>query len=1177
MPITYSEDQLKVINSRGRNLIVSAAAGAGKTSVLVRRIIERITDKENPIDINRILVVTFTRAAAGEMKERIAAALEEELTKFPEDGHLQRQATLVHNANITTIDSFCLDVLKNNFHKIGVDPSFRVAGEGETDLLKADAMENVMTSAYEKNDPEFFNLIDCYVKKDKDTNVEDNIKSLYNFAMSYPWPEDWLKGCFKAYELNSPEEFEESELLKRVCDVAKDVFKNADVLLERLYDVITTPGGPEIYEPTHEELCKLSEEAQAIFEKRDYVKASEFMASHSVPQFSMKNDESDPVLKETAKELRKAYKDKIDALNKAFFGISVKEQYDAMRTAGRTVKVLTELTIDFMKEFERLKRERSVIDFTDMEHMAVKILIEDYKGLNEYKVTDVAKEYRQMFDEVMIDEYQDSNLVQEIILAAVSHQGTDLIDNRFMVGDKKQSIYRFRLARPQIFTAKEKEYKENPDSSEVIYLKENYRSRKEVVDSVNKVFKDIMCEEYGGSAYTDDEALYARAEFPEAEGYKTKIILTENYGKTVKYARKWEAEELVRLIDSLVGHKLVYDKDKKEMRKASYKDIAVLMGTPTKWTKDISEALSDHSIPFHLEGVGTFYESQEISDIINFLRIIDNPLNDIALYATMTSYFGGFDDEYMAYIKGEGEKSEFYLWDKVIGRLSRHPDDERLKKFTDLVKVYRDLSIYTPIGELINRLVTDTGFLLYESASRNGKLREANIELLIKKASDYAKTSFSGIFHFLRYVELLKKTGVEEGEAGIFDENSDTVRVMSIHKSKGLEFPICIVAAIEDAFITKDQSGEFVLDIDDGIGADAIDPEKRVKSATIKRKLIKNKIALESLGEEIRLLYVAMTRAKEQLILLGSVKDAGTFFENPSILKPNSFLNLLKAPVMKNGFEFFEVTAVDPKDFELTDTAKVFDVKNARAELENYKADDRLSDDIKAFITFEYPYKNLEKLYTKTTVSNLKMEAMEEVQGETEKLFAERERSEYVPVFAGGGVTVSGTDRGTAYHTLLRLLDFTKLPSEKEWRGQLEAAVEIGKTTKEEVALVNFSKLSAFASDDMAMRMHKAAVSGRLYKEQPFVMGVPAIRVDPAFPEDETVLVQGVIDVFFYEGDEIVVLDYKTDRVDTLGELSERYKAQLDYYAEALQNLTGKKVKEKALYSFALNSSVSVS
>ncbi len=1175
MAITFSEDQLKVIKSRDKNLLVSAAAGSGKTSVLVERIIRRITDPVSPIDIDRILVVTFTHAAAAEMKEKIIDALEAELFKHPDNSRLVRQSTLIHNAEITTIDSFCLDVLKENFHSINVDPSFRVANTGEIKLLKEDALSAVLDRAYEEKDPDFYNLIDCYVKKDKDSNIEESILKLYEFAMSYPWPEKWLNDNRNDYFFDDIESFKNSDLLKRVDERILHELSALKPMLDKAYDICTLPAGPNLFIPTVEGYLNDLECFIDTFKEGGRDALQDVIRDYKAPLLTTKKSDADKALSDSVRRIRGDFNDSLKDLRSKYLTAPIEEEYESMLIAGKNVSMLTKLTLDFKAEFEALKRDRGVIDFSDMEHMAVDILIKDYEDMDHYTVTDVAKEYQKRFDEVMIDEYQDSNLVQEIILAAVSHQGTDMSQNRFMVGDVKQSIYRFRLARPQIFMHRESGYNMTPDSCEVIHLKENYRSRTEVVDSVNAIFEEIMNPELGGIPYTENERLYAKADYPNTVNDNTsKLILTDTGKKVKKYVKEMECACLADIVEKLIASKReIYDKKEKIMRPVRYKDIAVLLRAPSNWRKDIGTSFDNKGIPFFVEGMGKFYEAKEIQDIINFLRIVDNPLNDIALFGAFTSFFGKGDNSLAALVKGEAEENEYYLYEKMKGFNARHPENKIVSDFLALLDRYRKLSVYTPISELITHLVTESGFLLYNGAKTAGKQKEANIELLIKKASDFSTTSFFGIFHFLRYIELMEKAeAVDEGEASIVDENADIVRIMSIHKSKGLEFPICIVMALEDSFNRKDRSDYFLADIDEGIGAMAIDPVKRTKRMTLKRQLIADKISDESLGEDIRVLYVALTRARDNLIMLSSVKDSDKFFESVGG-KQGSYLDLIKDPVLSNR-RFFSVEVVNGIDSDSVALKNSFDKKSIRNDLENGYADEGLKEEILDILNFEYPHKELEGLYIKTTVSNLKMAAMEEVQGETEELFKERERKEYIPLFAGGVRHISGTDRGSAYHALLALIDFTKEPSEKEWKDQFEKAILQGVTTKEELSLVNTDKLLMFAKTDMAHRMHKAALNGKLFKEQPFVMGVNAKRLKETFPQDENVLIQGVIDVFFEEDDGIVVLDYKTDNVSSENELVDRYRAQLDYYAEALTKLKGKSVTQKVLYSFGLNKNI---
>lgn len=1186
MGTTFSDDQKRVIDARDKNILVSAAAGSGKTTVLVERILRRVTDPVKPIDIDRILVVTFTRAAAQEMKERIRQALEKELEDHPGNANLVRQSTLIHNAQINTIDGFCLNVVRNNFHRIGLDPSFRIGNDGEIKLLKKDVLKQVLDDAYEKaardKDEEFYSLIENYASKDKDTKIEDSIMSLYHLAMSCPAPEKWLKDCKKDYEYESLEDFQNSELFQKAIIIIRQKLNAAKELFATARFYCEMEGGPAGYLPAIERDEEQIEELLEICDKGNFEAVREAVKSYKA--MTLGKAGGDGSRNDMVKKLREGGKDILKALTKDFFGKTPEEEYESHMKSGHAVKKLIDLVLAYKEAFDAAKRERNILDFSDMEHMAIEILLnmDEYEDIDHFTVSQAALEYRDIFEEVMTDEYQDSNQVQEIILKAVSRENTDRPGNRFMVGDIKQSIYRFRLARPEIFNGKMKEYDADGQASEVIRLKENYRSRQEVVDCVNDVFQTVMKEETGGVEYDDNAKLYAKADFIQTEeNYPAQVILAEKGDKKADAAREMEACLLADKILELVGTKQVYDRKTKKMRPAEFGDCAILFrGIKSTWRTPIKKAFDAAGIPYHMEGSGTFYSAKEVSAVLNFLTVLDNPFHDIALYGIMTSYFGGMTDKEAASVRADHKGAGEYLWDMLKAAASEEGEESKAAKLITLIETYRKKVTYTPIGELISEIVTSTGFLQYVTALRDGKQREANIELLIKKAQDYAKTSFSGLFHFIRYVELITKSEEEEGEANIFDEHSDTVRILTIHKSKGLEFPICIVADIDSSFNQRDSSNPFLCDVDGGIATCDIDPVRRTKQKTLKQICLAEKMKQDTIGEEIRIFYVAMTRAKEQLILFGTAKDGGTHFQMVPPAKRDSYLAMLEATNAEFcGTEHFVFQYIDQEGSLAKKTKEVFDLQKVREDFEEGQPSAeacQLAEDLKKRLEVPYSHPELAHLYTKTTVSALKMEAMEETQGETKLKFEKREQEEYVPAFAGGGVTISGTDRGTAYHKLMQLIDFTQDISKEGWETQFAEMVQKGFMDQEEEDLVPFSKIHAFGATKLAERMHEAAGRGELFKEQPFVMGVPASRVEKEFPSEETILVQGVIDVYFIEDDRVVVMDYKTDRVDTAQELVDRYKEQIDIYADALKQLTGKEVKEKLLYSFCLNEEISV-
>lgn len=1170
MACIFSTDQQSVIDSRSQNVLVSAAAGSGKTSVLTERIIQRIIDKENPIFIDRVLVVTFTKAAAAEMKGRIAQALEKKLKERPFDTHLQMQSSLIHNAMITTIDSFCLNVVKNNFHKIDLDPSFRPASNGERDLLMKDVMKALIKRYYAEADEDFLFLVDCYSKKTGDDTIEANILRLYNMSMSYPWPEKWLEERREDYNYSTVEELENSDLAGDYIDAVTQNLRAMIPAMENIIDRLDTPGAPDVYEDV------FLDDIEQIKAYADMLSGCRLSEIINLPAVSWKRlpqaKEYDKEIKEQFQKDRNKVKDAVADEIAKLASVPVELQLEFMNSAGRVVNKLIDMTLDFIAEFSRAKRDRGIIDFSDMEHMAIDILIDTYNDDGTYEITDVAANYRNFFSEVMVDEYQDSNLVQEIIIRSVSREESDN-PNRFMVGDVKQSIYRFRLARSKIFLDKMKAYSKDAAAHDrLITLKKNFRSRKSVIDSVNSVFENAMTLETSGMEYDDDARLYFGAEYSEdTVDNKSEIIMlsTDLKGDDLKLK---QAEVVAERIRKLLANMKVTDRETKALRPVSYRDIAILCRSASKWADFLKEALEQRSIPFHMEGTGTFFETREIRDIMDFLRIIDNPLNDVALCGALTSFFGGFNDDDLARIKVAGSETDYYLWEKLMTYASGAPEDKKVSDFCALVERYRGLVKILPIQKLILTLLDETGFRNIVAALPDGRQRLANIELLVVKSAEYAKTSFSGLFHFLRYVELIKRMDSDEGEANVFDENADVVKIMTIHKSKGLEFPVCFIMGIDDEFSDNDITGEFITEVDAGIGANYIDPVRRIKAGTLRRNYIKEVIWRENVAEELRVLYVAMTRAREKLIMVGK-READKEYKVP--VKKKSYYDFIYGARSKAAyFDEIEITDVDEVEKEV---AEAVDRATLLAELTTgANADAELLNRLKERFSFEYPYKNLETLYTKTTVSELKLIAMAETDEEAAHEFHGNETAIYVPKFAGGEEEVKGSRRGTAYHNLLQLLNFAAFVGKDsagkraELETQKKGILSSEKMSAEDMDLIFDRKILDFLETDVAEAMGRCEAEGTLFKEQPFVLGVPADSLDSNFPASETVLVQGVIDVYYVVDGKAVILDYKTDRIDSATALADRYRKQLDYYGAAVHQLTGLEIGGEIIYSFGL-------
>lgn len=1189
MAVEFTPEQRQVIELHGCNILVSAAAGSGKTAVLTERIVEMVCRKEAPVDIDRLLVVTFTNAAAAEMRERINAAVLARLEKDSENEHLQRQAALMHNAQITTIDSFCLFVLRNNFQDIGLDPTFRVADEGELELLKQDVLAQLLEERFATGEEVFLHCVEYYCPGGRESVLEEHILDLYRYALSFPFPEDWLEERKADYRIATVEELEQSEAGKYLSAHLRRTLQALCQDMRRAEAVCEEPDGPYMYGETVEKEREALESLLALSSLEEYAVR---IPALSFGRLSSKKDDTVSVIKrERVKRLREGVKESVKKLEEAYFMLPLTAGLERMKACEAAVCMLVDLCLEFKQRLDEKKRDRKLLDFSDMEHFALQILLHKTED-GRIAPTKTALEYRDYFAEVLIDEYQDSNLVQEYLLKAVSGEEEGSY-NRFMVGDVKQSIYKFRLARPALFLEKYHTYSTAEGGLRRIDLHKNFRSRAEVIDTVNRVFAKIMTRELGGIVYDDAAALYSGAVYPENADCGSELILFEKPPKESEWnAKQVEALGIAARIRRLKQEFLVTDKETGKMRPASYRDMVVLLRTNSGWDEEFRAVFEKEGIPAYVSGKTGYFAAQEIRDILMFLRLLDNPLQDIPLFGTMKSVFGGFSDEEAALVRS-ADKEGAYLYDCLCACAREDGEavnvDEALRhkcrNFLEQLDRYRSYTAYMPIHELLERLLRDYEYPAYVAALPAGSRRLANVEMLLTKAAGFEKNSYYGLFHFVRYIEQLEKYRVDYGEAGTLDENADVVRIMSIHKSKGLEFPIVFVAGLSKRFNMQDTSRALIVDVDLGIGTDYVNPVQRIKSKTFRKNVLSAKLRQDNLAEELRVLYVAMTRAKEKLIMTGVVEEPQAYLEREREMgQEMTYTRLTGASCFLDYLlpVFPEVTVMALEELALAELKEGVSGAGRRlclTELLN-PADREALAILEERFAYEYPHKNMENLYTKTTVSELKKAAMESGQEEPAKeLFPQEEIKPYVPLFMREKEEVSGTTRGSAVHRVMELLDFT---GEYKNREQIVAAINRfaaeGRLSQEYQRAVRPDKILYFLKTPLAARMRAAAMSGRLYREQPFVYGISAARLqdksrpdgENTFPADETVLIQGIVDVFFEEDDGLVLLDYKTDVIKVPEELVKRYKVQLDYYAEALESLTGKRVKERVLYSFYL-------
>ena len=1271
MGVSWTKEQQKVIDTRNCNLLVSAAAGSGKTAVLVERILKRITDPHHPADIDRLLIVTFTRAAAGEMKERIRAAIEKQLEENQEDEHLQRQASLIHHAQITTIDSFCSYVVKNYFHLIDLDPSFRMGEEGEMRLMQADAADRVLEEAYAREDnADFSDFVDCFGGGKSDTRIADYMIRLYEFSMSYPYPEEWLETCRKAYEIQGTEELLQAPWFQAVKREAKRQIQEAAQLLTQAEQLSGEADGPAFY---LELLGMEKYSVQAVCAQEDFFSWKERLDALEFKRLPPGKKAEKELVSETKQELVKSLrneaKDLIKDIKARYFAQTAEEMTETLKKAAKPVGVLVDLTLAFQKAYQAKKKEKNVLDFADLEHYALKILVDHSDG--EDKRTDAARELASRFTEIMIDEYQDSNLVQEKLLTAVS-QMEEGNNNIFMVGDVKQSIYRFRLARPDLFMEKFRSYPAKEGGKTLrIDLHRNFRSRKEVLDGVNYLFYQLMGDDLGGVEYDEDAALYPQLAFPQKEQESLtpadELLLLEEdeeiwqEQETSQTSRELEARMAALRIREIMEEEQVLDKETGRYRKPRFSDFTLLLRTVSGWSETFKKVLNASGIPANVTTKTGYFSASEVAAVLDYLQILDNPFQDIPLAGAMKSMPGGFSLEELAQIGEIGKEEEtHYLYESLLAAEKR--EGSLGVKVRGFLKTYRDLRKlvpYTPMHELLWAFYDATGFLVYQQAFVTGEQRKANLLMLLEKARDYESTSYRGLFHFVRYIENLKKYQMDFGEASVLSENDDSVKIMSIHSSKGLEFPIVFVCGMGKQINLQDARDSIVLHPDLGIGAACVDEKLRIRTKTLLQKAVQQEITLESLGEELRILYVALTRAKERLVLTGTVSGLEKKLAGWGLLKKQekkrlpyglrskgkTYLDWVLAALSRHkamkplyeacglevnalnplyeGTAEFSVRKLSPGELALGEAQTRTEEKRKQEELLNWDTENVYNREIRRELeesfSYEYPFAHLARIPAKMTVSEVKRRLAQkdeeslEVYGEERNLYGERKRlhgeeqnlyeqdlnlhgrypqadaeekqesrpaqmgereepplEAYVPRFMREEEEeLQGAQRGTAYHRVLESLDFSRTDSSEDIARQIRELTDQGKITPQMARAVSPTVLYRLAGGHLGRRMRSAWERGELYREQPFVIEVRAEEVSREFQSQEGILIQGIIDAYFLEGDAWVLVDYKTDRVSPRNprELTQKYKIQLDYYAQALYRMTGKRVKEAYIYS----------
>jgi len=1186
--------------------------GSGKTAVLVERIINKIVNEN--IDIDRLLVVTFTNAAASEMRERILDAIYKKIEENPENENLQKQITLINKASICTIDSFCLQVIKNNFYNLDITPNFRIADTSEIELLKQEVLEELFEEKYEEENIDFIKLINTYTSYRDDTPLKDLILKIYTYIQSNPFPKKWLNEKIEMFNLkdNLKEDFAKTiwgEILLR--DLEEEVTDCILTLENIKSDLNKYPELDKFYKTLVND-TQMLETLKINLDSWD--KAFEISRNIKFltwPRDSKNNFEIKDIAKNTRDKIKERLKKKLDK-------ILIYSSEDANQDIYDMYEILIKLEnviLEFDEKFKKRKKEKNILDFNDIEHYALEILLNiDDEG--NILPTDVAKTYMEKYTEIAIDEYQDSNLVQEYILNSISNG-----KNIFMVGDVKQSIYKFRQAKPELFLEKYDTYKlkdnKQEDDNLKIQLFKNFRSRENVLDFTNLIFDNLMSKELGDIDYTEEEYLNLGASYEKtSQNLNTEIDIidlqenqeqnkesifksnennVENEESETKEQEEriedieLEAKFVAKRIKKLIDEKYqVYNNKKKEFRDITYKDIIILLRSTKNTAAIFEKEIIRQNMPVFTDSSSTYLDSIEIQTIMSLLKIIDNPLNDIPLVTVLRSYIGGFTDNDLIQIRLSDKHSDFYTT-LIKAKLDVDKElKEKIERFIESTEKWRKEQEYLSLDELIWKIYTDTGYYNYVGLMPNGKLRQANLKLLFEKAKQYESASFKGLFNFIKFIEKLQMQSGDTGSAKLIGENEDVIRIMSIHKSKGLEFPVVFLSSTGKGFNLMDLNNSILLHSDIGIGVKYIDYDKQIEYDTLSKASIKTKLLTENLSEELRVLYVALTRAKEKLIITGISKDnkkeiskmkeeIDIYSKNEKKLNPilikkykkyKDWIQLVYLYNEENIKDICSLNVYTQKDVidkeETSSNEEKIDVKKV---FDNKKIDKDKFEDLKEILEYEYKYKSSISIPNKISVTKIK-----ELQNKVEK----EKVTAILPIpkfLRYDEDKITSAQKGTLIHLCMQKLNPKKQYNLNDIKELVED-LQIKKIiTENEAKAINTFKVLNFTKSNLWNQMKDAKL---IEQEKPFYINIPAKEI---YNEDieENVLVQGIIDLYYIDkNNNLVLVDYKTDYVEKEEELVEKYKLQLDIYKRALEAALKRKVDKVYIYSTCLEKEIEV-
>ena len=1166
--------------------------------MLVERIINKIINQK--IDIDKLLIVTFTNAAAAEMRQRILEALYAKIEENPENENLQRQIILLNKANISTIHAFCLEVIKNYFYEINISSNFRIGDTQEIELLKQETLEEVFENLYEENSEDFINLVNTYGGYRDDIDLKELVLKIYNYSQSMPFPEEWINEAIEKFNLKDKidQDFANTEWGQILVEYFKQEIISCIDELEKINEKLKYELELEKY---YSVILEDIQNLKVLLKEENTW--DDLYSNLSVLKFATwpRQVKTDCNLKEKCKEIRDCVKDRIKALAKRIFIYSSKEANEDIYNIYGALKTLEKVILEFSQKYQENKKEKNIIDFNDIEHFALKILVKKDDNGN-YIPTDVANNYKEKFIEIAIDEYQDSNLVQEYILTTISNN-----NNIFMVGDVKQSIYKFRQARPELFLEKYDNYFLTEDNKEVceedtkIQLFQNFRSRKNVLDLTNVIFNNIMSKKLGDIDYNQSEYLNASANYIKPENNenvagKVELNIIDLAEENVGFDEPDDSQEELLLEKSEIEAKFVasrikklfeenyYVFDKKQgYRKLKYKDIVILLRTTSNIANLYEKELNKLEIPVFSDTSSSYFETEEIQIILALLKIIDNPNNDIPLATVLRSMIGGFTDNELIEIRLNSKDTSFY--EAMLNILENEEQvnlKAKVKNFLNILEEWQQKQEYLSLDEFIWYLYETTGFYDYISTSSNGDLKVANLKLLFEKAKDYEKASFKGLYNFINYVDKISKSSGDAGSAKLIGENEDVIRIMSIHKSKGLEFPVVFLCGTGKQFNMQDLNQNILLHQDIGLGPKLIDYERKIEYNTLAKEAIRIKLLNETLSEEMRLLYVALTRAKEKLIITGydknleksllnkenMVSDVESKISISNIRKAKTYLDWLELVHLKEKENLKEILEVNfynknkIKDVE-AEVKEEISYKNKLDEWKESTSKETL-DKICNLLEWKYKYEESTKIEGKASVSSIAKQNKKEILEITAK-----------PKFLDDSKKLSKSEIGTLMHLIIQKLDFGKEYNEITVKDLIQELIAIKTITENEAKYIDINKIVKFTNS----KIYNDAKQARyVYKEEPFYTYLSADEIY-ANGLEEKILVQGIIDLYYInKNDEIILVDYKTDYVENNNEqeLVDKYKGQLNIYKKAIEQALNKKVKEVYLYSIYLDKEILV-